>query len=282
MKISLVITALNHEDSIMEATESVLTQTRLPDEFGMVIGPCLDRTREFVEFYRDEIDFAYFPDEIPVVDYGFGPLRLDPLHRLEGEYVLYLPAHSIIYPRTLEQIEMSIEQSRRKPDVVFSPMQVFPDEGGAWKWGITSLGIQSILSLGPIHSTMSAYQTGTLRQHRSKLETLDCGPFSNLAWVLQVLSGSEAHAVVQESPIGEVWSFVQGDHCWTQSVRDGVQQLLNHVERIVPDEVDVLEEWISEIPTEIHFHDLISNQNHSFDEVTPEQPWHRWPTPFPE
>jgi len=249
MRISLVITGINHENTIMEATESVLSQLRLPDEFGMVVGPSYDRSREFVEFYRDELDFAYFPESVDTAMYGHGKLRLEVINRLEGDYVLFLPAHSVLYPDAIQTLEEGVADQEHSPDIVFASFRILRQgETEPREWSISSRGYRSLLSGGPIHSGMVLYRIENLRTKMESLERLRAGPFTTLGWILECLRDTDARAQFLNDVIGELWDEVEASYCWTNSTQRGIREIRRMLEGMIPESTAMIESWESRGP----------------------------------
>ena len=249
MRISVVITGMNHENTIMEATESVLSQSRLPDEFGMVIGPSYDQTREFVDFYRDELDFAYFPEAVDPAEYGHGKLRLEVINRLDGDYVLFLPAHSVLYPDALQSLEQAIGEVETSPDLVFASFRILnTGEKEPYRWSLSAPGYQNLLSGGPIHPAMVLYRLNNLRSKSATLETLGAGPFTTLAWILQSLRDHDARAEFIDQAIGESWDEVESSYCWTRSTQRGMDEIKRVLTDMIPESISIIETWESRGP----------------------------------
>ena len=57
--ISLIATVLNEGDSIRRLLDSILAQTRLPDDIVIVDGGSADDTVAILESYRDRLPLAY-------------------------------------------------------------------------------------------------------------------------------------------------------------------------------------------------------------------------------
>jgi len=226
----------------MEATESVLSQTTLPDQLGLVSGPCYDQTMEFVQFYEEEFDFRLHLDQVDSSRMGRARLRLQSLKKINSGYILFVPANVFLYPNTLKIFQEEISSSS-STDVVFGGIDCIDPHNSTSYWGLEGLGASNILGLGPIHPVSTCIRVSLLNRHSSTLEDLQCGPFTQLAWILTVLSDETARATVVSEALAEVWSFGEGDHCWDRSVFRSMMRIVELVDSIVPGETERIRAW---------------------------------------
>jgi glycosyltransferase involved in cell wall biosynthesis len=245
---TIVMTALNNQDTFMEATEAILSQRGLADQFGLVLGPSRDGTTEFAEFYREELDFIDRVRDPTVSSYGRGRLRLRGLESVNSTHVLFVPADVFLYPDSLDRYKDAVDPDPA-PDCVLAPMNIIDRDGSATSWGPDQLGAESILSAGPINPATALFRTAELRERESTLRQLRCGPFTTLSWVLTVLSDMDARATVLEEPVAERWSFSEGPRVWDRSVVSGLLELIYVTEQFLPDRVPQLLDWFRRAET---------------------------------
>ena len=105
MKISTVITLYNLEKYIDDAIQSVLTQTRQPDEIIVVDDCSTDGSADIVAKYRHRIIHIKH-------DKNIGPLRnsLSGLKAATGDIVAFLDGDDVWMPEKLEAIEKEFLQ----------------------------------------------------------------------------------------------------------------------------------------------------------------------------
>ena len=99
LTISVVITSYNYEQFIGAAIESVLSQTRLPDEIIVIDDGSTDGSRALIEAYGDRVRAIFQKNEgIPAIwNTGYA--------YTSGDLVMFFDADDILYPRALELAE---------------------------------------------------------------------------------------------------------------------------------------------------------------------------------
>lgn len=285
MKISVVLTAMNNQDSIVESFESLLSQRRLPDQLGVVLGPSYDGTHDFINFYRDEIDFCRLVQDPQTSQFGRGKLRLRGLDSVDGDYVLFVPADVFLYPEALERLGEVVGAESTDLDSVLSSINVIDSGDDLYNWGLDRLGAPAILSMGPLNPASVLFNTSTLRDNLDSLEKLACGPFTTLGWLLTVLSDPSARAKPLAEPVAELWSFQEGTSCWDNSVAAGLLELIYLVQQIIPDEVDRVLSWVDQFEhhADTAEYDELQSILQGRESTEPtEEPWFEQSIPFSE
>ncbi len=227
MKISVVVTALNHENTVIESIESILSQTRLPDEIGLALGPSRDKTDGMTEFYEDEFDFVHRDRRPDVANCGLMHLRLGSLSSVTGEYVLFLRGDSYLRPRVLERID----QTGGKTELLLSPAEFIGGVSGHERLPPpVQWAPQALLEAGATPSGTVAWPRKVLEEKFADLQGLKLGPFSTLGWLLQFFQdGIQARAL--EETFVEIWDDRDGPTCWTGSVFKTLSNLVTMLER---------------------------------------------------
>ena len=99
-RISVIITTYNYERFVRDAIDSVLAQTRLPDEIVVIDDGSTDNTRKIVDEYADR-HVTYIWQE----NAGAGAARNRGIAATTGEFVAFLDADDIWLPTRLERQE---------------------------------------------------------------------------------------------------------------------------------------------------------------------------------
>lgn len=227
MNISVVVTAINHEQTVIESIESILSQTRLPDEIGLALGPSRDETAGMTDFYEDELDFVHH-DRRPDVAYsGLMHLRLGSLSSVSGEYVLFLRGDSYLRPRVIERITDPAHDG----GVLLSPAEFTGgigenqrlDPPGEWT-------LKRLLEAGPLPPGSVVWPREKLVGIFSDLQALKLGPFSTMGWlILLQQQGVESRSL--DKPAVEIWDDREGPSCWTGTVFESLLTLGSLLDR---------------------------------------------------
>lgn len=102
MKVSVVVPAHDEEDTIGAALESILNQTRPPDEVVVVNDGSADRTREIVE------EFARSHPQVTLLNFDSGHSAAFARNRgseaTSGDAILFFDADHVIPKKTVEEI----------------------------------------------------------------------------------------------------------------------------------------------------------------------------------
>ncbi|MFB6346522.1 MAG: hypothetical protein ABEK50_12250 [bacterium] len=220
MSICVVITGLNDEGTILESTESVLSQARYPDQIGFSHGPSRDSTEEFAGFYREEFDFVHWDSRINPSECGLMHLRLGTLSDIETTHVVFLRANSYLYRDALARADEILEEN----DLILSPVQFMAPGGSDWTWAIPDqLNQSSFLELGPLPAEGVIWNVSLLKEVFGELQSMKLGPFTTLGW-LRVLREMNPEIAFLETPLVEAWDFREADHCWTRSVHEQMHE----------------------------------------------------------
>lgn len=227
MEISVVVTALNHENTVIESTESILSQTRLPDQMGLALGPSRDETDGMAEFYEEEFDFLHRDRRLGVADCGLMHLRLGCLSSLTGDYVLFVRGDSYLRPGTLERIDAVGEDG----EVLLSPAEFTGGINGGQRLDPPAQWTpQRLLESGPLPPGTVAWPRTVLEENFADLQGLKLGPFSTMGWLFFALRGGRDARILYE-PAVEMWDDRDGASCWTGSVFETFSNLGSLIER---------------------------------------------------
>lgn len=120
--VSVVIPTYNNERYIVEALESVLSQTYDDYEVVVVDDGSTDATRRLLEPYLDRIRYHHQENR------GLAVARNVGLDLAEGKYVTYLDGDDVMLSGNLE-IKAAVMESRPDLGGVFSDFCVFSDAG---------------------------------------------------------------------------------------------------------------------------------------------------------
>lgn len=222
MEICVVITGFNDEGTIMESIESVLSQSRYPEQIGFAHGPSRDSTDEFAEFYREEFDFIHWDSRINALECGLMHLRLGPLTDVETSHVMFVRARSYLYRSSLERLH----ESTNDPDLALAPVRFMAPDGENWSWSVPEDTTNpSLLRHGPFPPSAVLWRTSLLKESFSQLQALKLGPFSTLGW-MSALQPTKPELDVLDGPLVETWDFREGEHDWTSTVYSQLSRLI--------------------------------------------------------
>lgn len=224
MDLTLVVTAYNDQEFVMDTLESVLTQTVLPSRMGVVMGASRDDTREFVGFYQDELDFFDAVRTVNPVEEGHARLRLKGLQHARGKYVYFLPAGSYLYRDALETME---QYSDETAELLGGAVQVVRSNGSGIRWESPGgLNWEELGPAGPLHPGSILWNRQLLESMKGDLEELRLGPFTTLGWLI-LAARRHVRAQWILEPILEDWSGIEGPHCWQRAIYDALAALID-------------------------------------------------------
>ncbi len=109
MTTSAIITAYNLEKYIRQAIDSVLAQTRLPDEIIVVDDCSTDRTAEIIQSYGDRVSYLRLPQNSGGLSATFYGLR-----HAKGDILFFLDGDDLWMP---EKIESQLPLFTAYPDM---------------------------------------------------------------------------------------------------------------------------------------------------------------------
>lgn len=122
--IAVVIPAYNVQDYIDEAIESVLSQTRVPDEVIIVNDGSTDNTRQVISKYESNPAVRVIDTE----NRGLGPARNAGLEAASSKYVYFFDSDDVMAPTFMTVIEKSVVDYQ-DPDMIVFSGQSFADRG---------------------------------------------------------------------------------------------------------------------------------------------------------
>lgn len=274
MSVGVVITALNHGSTLLESIESVLSQNRLPDQFGLALGPSVDATDRMAEFYLEEFDFVHRDRRLSARHHGLAHLRLGSLSYLRTDHILFLAADSYLLPEALDRIE-----TRPSEKLVLGGTNYLDPSNENWSLEPPSgWNPEALLEAGPIPPGSVVWPRSGLIEVFPKVQPLQTGPFTTLAWLL-VLHANDWPADLDDAPQIETWDHRVGDYCWTRSVYRSLVSL----EDILPERAS--QDRILHPEGEEHPNSLPrtpSRSSPSADSPPPAYPWFYSGPPLPE
>lgn len=227
MDISVVVTALNHEQTVIESLESILSQTRLPDEIGLALGPSRDETEGMTEFYEDELDFVHRDRRPNAGKCGLMHLRLGSLASVSTEYVLFLRGDSYLRRRAIQRITNRV----RDGDVLLSPAQFTGGVSDAQRLNPPRNWMpEDILEAGPLPPGSVVWPREQLATSFSDFQRFELGPFSTMGWLL-LLQERGLEATILDEPAVEMWDAREGASCWTGTVFETLMNLGSFLDR---------------------------------------------------
>jgi glycosyltransferase involved in cell wall biosynthesis len=109
MKISVYITSYNQRDYLKEAVDSVLQQTRLPDQIVIVDDASQDGSRDLIREYASQYPHLVSPI-FHQHNLGVVASRLDALSSVKGDCVTYLDGDDRFLPEKLEREAGALEK----------------------------------------------------------------------------------------------------------------------------------------------------------------------------
>ncbi|MDF0493078.1 glycosyltransferase family 2 protein [Bradyrhizobium yuanmingense] len=97
--ISVIITNYNYEEYVGHAIESVLSQTRLPDEIIVIDDGSTDSSPDIIRSYGDRVRAVLQSNE------GIRSVTSTGYAISTGQIVMYLDADDLLYPAAVERVE---------------------------------------------------------------------------------------------------------------------------------------------------------------------------------
>ncbi|MBB4379899.1 glycosyltransferase [Bradyrhizobium sp. SBR1B] len=154
--ISVIITNYNYEEYVGHAIESVLSQTRLPDEIIVIDDGSTDSSRDIIRSYGERVQSVFQSNQ------GIRSVTNSGYASSTGQIVMYLDADDTFYPMAVERVEKALRSGvvkvqfdldvvdergrrlgRRMPD--FSRRAITEvelarefNETGTYRWPVTS------------------------------------------------------------------------------------------------------------------------------------------------
>ncbi|MHC4386164.1 MAG: glycosyltransferase family 2 protein, partial [Planctomycetota bacterium] len=107
MKISVVIPAYNIEDYIERAIDSVLAQTRQPEEIIVVDDGSTDATAQKIKAYGDQVRYIHQANK------GLSGARNTGIRQAQNEWVAFLDGDDEWLP---EKLQLQSELLTRNPE----------------------------------------------------------------------------------------------------------------------------------------------------------------------
>jgi glycosyltransferase involved in cell wall biosynthesis len=121
-KVSIVMTAFNHEKYIKQAIDSVLQQTYRDIELIVVDDGSSDSTRRIIKSYHDERLVAIFKkNEGTSIASNLG------ISRAQGDWIALMSGDDICFPKRIEEELKYVETYNQK--IVFAIPQLINDKG---------------------------------------------------------------------------------------------------------------------------------------------------------
>jgi len=108
-KVSLISTVLNEEDNIKEFIESILKQTKIPDEFIIVDGGSTDRTYKILRDYSEKYGWIKV---YQVKGASIGKGRNFAIEKAKNEIIAVTDAGCLIDEKWLEEITKPLIEGR--------------------------------------------------------------------------------------------------------------------------------------------------------------------------
>ncbi len=231
LNISVVITAINQADTIVESTESVLSQTCLPDRLGLALGPSRDGTERMAEFYEDEYDFIHFDRKPDTARRGFTHLRLDVLGELDTTFVLFLRGDTYLKRTALEHVG-----TRTNISPILGGVKYITPGGQSWsRTSPAGPSLKALLEYGPPVQGSIVWPRQALVENFPRLRVLDLGPFTTLGWLVILLDQGLPLESLHDTMI-EAWDDREGEYRWTLRTVESMLALESLLETLeVPD-----------------------------------------------
>lgn len=164
--VSAVIPVYNNGPYVAEAVESVLAQTRPPDEIVVVDDGSTDGTAEALRPYRDRIRYIYQNNQ------GEPAARNRGIRESTGQYIAFLDGDDLWAPRKLE-LQMECFRQHSKCALVYSDMSTF-DQNGTIDASV-KLRFKMTLSSGRIFPALfmrSLFGSGSVVFRKTCLDTV--------------------------------------------------------------------------------------------------------------
>lgn len=240
MRLALVVTCLNDADTVFEALESVLSQHRLPDQFGAVVGPSHDGTGELLTFYEEEFDFLVRTASPQARSMGRENLRAAALPRITADWVMFLPACVYLYPHGLRAAREGIGGEHA---FACGGLRLFGPGDEEVDWGPpASCTRRDLLTFGPLSPAAVLWRVDVLRDLLGARRVHRWGPFGTLGRLLQARLAGHAGRTLKVC-LGERKDSLEASFCWTESAREGLGYLAEWWRGRTEDEASVFNRW---------------------------------------
>jgi glycosyltransferase involved in cell wall biosynthesis len=226
MSIAVVITALNHAGTLIESTESVLSQTRLPDQFGLSLGPSIDGTERMAEFYEEEYDFVHFDRKPDTARKGLTHLRLGVLEELQTDYVLFVRGNTYLKRDTLESVETAGDST-----LVTGGVDYLDRDGNSWSRTAPVNESTSLLKHGPVEPGSVIWPRRALIDNFTRFQVTEFGPFTALGWLI-LLGHQDWQIDSHETTFVETWDDREGESVWTAATVESMIRLLELINEV--------------------------------------------------
>lgn len=240
MRLALVVTCLNDADTVFEALESVLSQRRLPDQFGVVVGRSHDGTGELLTFYEEEFDFLVRTASPQARSMGRENLRAAALPRITTDWVLFLPASVYLYPHGLRTAREVLGEEHA---FACGGLRLFGPGDAEVEWGPpASCTREDLLRFGPLSPASVLWRVDVLRDLLRARRVHRWGPFGTLGRLLQAeLEGHSGRTL--QACLGERKDALEAPFCWTKSAREGLGHLAEWWRARAGDEASEFARW---------------------------------------
>lgn len=240
MDVSLTLTCLNDAATVLESIESILSQTRLPDQVGAVMGPSADRTGELVQFYEEEFDFVTQTRSPQARSMGRENLRVEGLNRASGEAAVFVPARAYLYPGAVEEAIRVLDNGA---ECAVGGLVLVGGEREETTWSPPGeVSSERLLRQGPVPPVSTVWRTDAYGSLIRSIRVHRWGPFTVLGRLLQACEQGMNVSAIGEC-LGEMEDYLDGDFCWSGSSRSGLESLVETLDG-PRDPEGVLETWI--------------------------------------
>jgi glycosyltransferase involved in cell wall biosynthesis len=128
VQISVVIPTYNRALLIARAIESVLKQTRKPDEIIVIDDGSTDDTKKHIEPYLSSIRYIYQKNA------GASASRNHGVEAASFPWVAFLDSDDLWTDTHLERMAYAIEQTHGQAQFYFTDMALAPEDGGGTLW----------------------------------------------------------------------------------------------------------------------------------------------------
>jgi glycosyltransferase involved in cell wall biosynthesis len=160
LQISVVIPTYNRGNLIRRAIQSVLNQTRLPDEVIVVDDGSSDDTREQVASFGGAVRYVHQTNA------GASHARNRGVHEVQSEWVAFLDSDDIWLEGHIARMVAAIASTRGAADFYFDDMDQTDNEGGGGLWEYCRFTIQ-----GEFEMTENATDWAMMERQPMMLQT---------------------------------------------------------------------------------------------------------------
>ena len=120
--VSVIIPTYNRTGYLLEAIESVLSQTYNDIEIIVVDDGSTDDTREKLKPYQDKLEYVYIENGGPARARNVG------MEMARGKYISFLDSDDLYYPKKIE-IQTAFLEDHADVDLVCSELSAIDDDG---------------------------------------------------------------------------------------------------------------------------------------------------------